>query len=181
MPETCGATNPETGSTCRLPPDLHASHVAGFGPTFEHWSRPSSQIDPPKSEPGRLVEVARRITGRDQQEDKTGQQLGAEAMDRAEGAAPQWWKDEARETVLRVARAQPEFTVDDVWEAGLTDLVEHRQGLGGVFRSIAAQGLIENTGEKIVTTSSKRHGVPITVWRSKIVGETPPPPGLLAL
>lgn len=79
------------------------------------------------------------------------------------------WADAAFAIVCRVAKEKPEFTPDDIWEAGLRKPTEAR-ALGGVMRRASSRKLIEKTGRSQPTRQPESHGTDVTVWRSLIYG-----------
>lgn len=79
------------------------------------------------------------------------------------------WAEEAFTIVCEVAKAKPEFTPDDIWEAGLRKPNEAR-ALGGVMRRASSKKLIEKTGRSQPTRQPESHGTDVTVWRSLIYG-----------
>ncbi|MDO4236882.1 MULTISPECIES: hypothetical protein [unclassified Pseudomonas] len=79
------------------------------------------------------------------------------------------WADAAFVVVCQVAKAKPEFTPDDIWEAGLHKPNDAR-ALGGVMRRASSKKLIEKTGRSQATRQPESHGTDVTVWRSLIYG-----------
>lgn len=88
----------------------------------------------------------------------------AEAIERAHRNAQEEWQERARSMVTTVANAYPEsFTADDVWDCGLEQPPNDPRALGGVFRRLAREGLIEKTGR--FARSHRRHSTPLIEWR----------------
>jgi len=83
--------------------------------------------------------------------------------------ADKQWADAAFAVVCEVARVKPEFTPDDIWDAGLPKPIEAR-ALGGVMRRASSKKLIEKTGRSQPTRQPESHGTDVTVWRSLIYG-----------
>lgn len=55
------------------------------------------------------------------------------------------WEKKAHDTVVEVAKANEEFTPDDIWDAGLEKPMEARW-LGPVMNSAKRNGYIEKLG-----------------------------------
>lgn len=92
-----------------------------------------------------------------------------EGMDRVERNADPDWKRRAYEIVLKVAEQKPEFTPDDIWEAGLEKPAEAR-ALGPVMATAARRRLIKKTDRVAPTRQEKSHGTDVAVWQSLIYG-----------
>lgn len=71
------------------------------------------------------------------------------------------WKAQAHATVIAVADVLGEFTVDDLWDAGLVKPEEPR-ALGPVLRTAARDGFIRQTGK--YAKSRYRNATPVPVW-----------------
>lgn len=100
-----------------------------------------------------------------------GEEERNEGMRRADNAAPQWWKDQAYETIAAIASAQDTLTADDVFEAGLPYWRENR-AIGPVFARAQRAGLIRKAAvsdqieQFIPSKRPELHRTPIQVWRS---------------
>tara|TARA_R110000824_G_scaffold53298_1_gene147664 strand:- start:7379 stop:7825 length:447 start_codon:yes stop_codon:yes gene_type:complete len=94
--------------------------------------------------------------------------IQTEAIARAGRHADPAWKEGAFELVLRVARANRFFTVDDVWDIGLPETRENR-ALGAVMKQVQKRGYISPT-DRVENSRrhSHNHGRRITVWESLI-------------
>jgi hypothetical protein len=79
------------------------------------------------------------------------------------------WREEAERTIIRVASRLPEFTTEDIWEAGLQD-THNNKALGPVILSIARRGLIRQTNPTRYrrSTMTVNHGRPMSIWVSNI-------------
>ncbi|MCF5844234.1 hypothetical protein [Aeromonas veronii] len=77
------------------------------------------------------------------------------------------WERKAHDTVVEVAKANEEFTPDDIWDAGLEKPMEARW-LGPVMNSAKRNGYIEKTGRVQPTRQKESHGCDVTIWRSRI-------------
>ena len=103
----------------------------------------------------------------------SGAELRNEAMERAEQAAPENWKEAAATAVENVAKRMPEFIPDDVWaeltNMGWTEKPPEGRALGPVMMSAARRGVIQNSGRVRRTTQARSHAAPVTVWLSRIV------------
>ncbi|MGU5717986.1 hypothetical protein [Aeromonas taiwanensis] len=73
------------------------------------------------------------------------------------------WEKKAHETVVEVAKANEEFTPDDIWDAGLEKPMEARW-LWPVMNSAKRKGY-----RRVQPTRQKEsHGCDVTIWRSRI-------------
>ena len=98
---------------------------------------------------------------------EAGKQLG---MQRAEDHANTEWKSAAEQCVYRYAKANPELTVNDLWDGleGLgLDTHEHRAS-GPVMKACARRGWIRRTQRTIKTTRPSRNRGDVAVWTSLI-------------
>jgi hypothetical protein len=84
-----------------------------------------------------------------------------EAMQRVYESASDEWKAQAHATIIAVADSLGEFTVDDLWDAGLVKPEEPR-AMGPVLRKAAGEGFIRTTGQ--YRKSRYRNATPIPVW-----------------
>lgn len=84
-----------------------------------------------------------------------------EAMERTYESAAEEWKAQAHATIIAVADSLAEFTVDDLWDAGLVKPDEPR-AMGPVLRKAAFEGFIRQTGR--YAKSRYRNATPIPVW-----------------
>ncbi|MGW8630575.1 hypothetical protein [Streptomyces sp. NPDC055793] len=84
-----------------------------------------------------------------------------EAMERVYESAADEWKAKAHATVIAVADSLGEFTVDDLWDAGLDKPAEPR-AMGPILRKAARDGFIRQTGN--YAKSRYRNATPIPVW-----------------
>lgn len=82
-------------------------------------------------------------------------------------AAPARWREAAERTVRWLAMECNSFTADDIWKRltdfGYPDPPEPR-ALGGVLRSLARSGLIQQTGTWRKSARAECHHRPIPVW-----------------
>lgn len=99
-------------------------------------------------------------------------ELTEEAVARSFEHANDPWKLYALHCVSVVAKRMEEFTVNDV--RPLVDLSPYKtqdnRAMGGVIKEAVRRGWIEST--KQVQVSKVGHGSNMTIWRSRIVGET---------
>ncbi|QFG10732.1 hypothetical protein SEA_ANIMUS_64 [Streptomyces phage Animus] len=84
-----------------------------------------------------------------------------EAMQRVYDSAAEEWKAQAHATIIAVADSLGEFTVDDLWDAGLVKPDEPR-AMGPVLRKAARDGYVRQTGQ--YAKSRYRNATPIPVW-----------------
>lgn len=86
------------------------------------------------------------------------------AIEQVRTGASTNWLQEAADAVLRVARAQPDFTADDVWrELGDNKPAEPR-ALGAVMRDLSRAGRIRPTTEFRQCARPAGHCHPVRVW-----------------
>lgn len=104
----------------------------------------------------------------------TAELLRDEAIERADRAALDEWKDAAREAILDVAFRRAEFTTDAVWtvlERRGVEPPREPRAIAGVLRRCVADCLIEPTGCRVNSVLPRGHARPVMVYRSRIVGE----------
>ena len=97
-----------------------------------------------------------------------GERLRLEGQKRALENAGVKWRHAIRFVVLANLRDYHQITSDDVrqWaiEWGIPD-PPHPNAWGGLFTSLAAKGLIRDTGDRVRTKLRDGHRRKITVWR----------------
>lgn len=91
------------------------------------------------------------------------------AIEQVELGAGDYWNAEALLIIERVARAQPELTVNDVWKAGLSEPSCNR-AIGAAMRRASHAKMIAATDRR--QPSLQTHMSPVRVWRSLIYGKT---------
>lgn len=89
------------------------------------------------------------------------------ALEQAEIGSGSIWMAEAMETIERVARAQPELTVNDIWKAGLSQPSCNR-AIGAAMRRAKQAGMILATDKR--RPSLQTHMSPVMVWQSLMYG-----------
>jgi hypothetical protein len=97
-----------------------------------------------------------------------------EAIHRVDEHAAPDWKVAAYEAVVQTATELQQFTADDVFDRLNTEATTHdRRALGPVVIRAARARLIEkaNVAPRLSSRRS-RHCAPMTVWNSRICGET---------
>ena len=87
------------------------------------------------------------------------------AIERADGAASQAWKDEAFTYGVSLAKSRRTFTSDDL-RAGLTESTHEYRALGGIMRRLSIEGHIERTEQTRKSGKSYNHNRDLRVWRS---------------
>lgn len=97
------------------------------------------------------------------------QEAKLEAMERVDTNADPSWKEKAYDIIVRVAERLPEFTPDDIWEAGLPMPMDGR-ALGPVMKRIASRKIASKTDRVVPTRQVKSHGTDVAVWKSLIYG-----------
>ncbi|MFF0481086.1 hypothetical protein [Streptomyces sp. NPDC004435] len=83
------------------------------------------------------------------------------AIAQVDANADDGWKRYALGFVAELSGRMPEFTTDDLWDAGLIKPREPR-ALGPVMRRAAKRGLIRTTGE--YRASRYRNCAPLPLW-----------------
>lgn len=77
---------------------------------------------------------------------------------RANAGAPEWWKSDAYQAVLAVARENLFFTADEVWmKLGECPDGVNPSALGPVMLLVEKNGLIRSTGRFKQTRIARRH------------------------
>lgn len=92
------------------------------------------------------------------------------AIERAERNADPIWYEDALAAVEHCARAEREFTSEDV-AALIGRSIREPRALGAVFRVAKDKGWITATERFVPATHPSRHRAPIRVWKSLIVVE----------
>lgn len=95
-----------------------------------------------------------------------------EAIERADRAVTQEWKDHAHEVIRRTCLRLPEFTSEDVWDTGLAKPdtgSADGDALGPAMRRARTAGFCEPTDRTTTETRrAQRHNNPKRIWRSAI-------------
>lgn len=91
-------------------------------------------------------------------------QKGEHAREKAYDAADNDWRREALSAVQKLAVTRQTFASFDLWQ--VIDKPREPRAAGGVFTRARSRGWIEDSGE--VVRNPERHGVKVTLWRSKI-------------
>jgi hypothetical protein len=96
-----------------------------------------------------------------------------QAVARSTEHAPTDISEQARQAVTAVAQRQDTLTSDDVWSEMGRDVMRewNPSALGGVFRSLARDGVILLTDERRESQRPAHHRKPLRVWRSLIYRE----------
>lgn len=89
------------------------------------------------------------------------------AIDNAEGGAEALKSHRAYEALLRVAKRQETFIVDDVQESWGESFAEGR-AMGGVMRRAVREGVAELTKEYRPSARVSSHGNPRVVYKSLV-------------
>jgi hypothetical protein len=84
--------------------------------------------------------------------------------------APVYIAELARLKIEALARRKDTITSDDVWVEMPPALMRawNTSALGGVFRSLARDGVLQLTGERRESQRPAHHRKPLRVWRSLI-------------
>ena len=86
------------------------------------------------------------------------------------------WKEDIYQALIRVAKREPEWTNDDVFEefdkAGTT-VNPDRRSYGNVVQKALKEGIMEWTGSTIVSRRKNCHKMLIRVYKSNIYKYTP--------
>lgn len=90
-----------------------------------------------------------------------------EALARVWKGSDQAWVNKATRTLIKVANARPEFTTDDLWEAGLPRPREPR-ALGAVMNDAARRRYVKATKRYQQSNRRACHARPVRVWRSMV-------------
>lgn len=91
-----------------------------------------------------------------------------DGIHRSEVHAESTWKAQAKAAILVVCAKLSEFTSDDVWEVMDEFGIERPHtpsALGPVFRHVASEGWIHNTGRVVESRQITNHRK-VTVWRA---------------
>jgi hypothetical protein len=92
----------------------------------------------------------------------------AEAIGRVDRGTDPLWRGHARGRLMYLAKTKPEFTTDDLWEAGVPQTRENR-ALGPIMLWGRRAGIITATNSVQKSRLHERnHGRRLTVWRSNI-------------
>jgi hypothetical protein len=98
-----------------------------------------------------------------------------EGAERAYKAALDEWKEEAFQIVVHLCNTMPEWTTDDIWEAGLGPVKEAR-AMAGVTSRARTEGLAvtkrDESGRKVAVRSRRatRNAGWCGVWISQVYG-----------
>jgi hypothetical protein len=89
------------------------------------------------------------------------------AIERVEQGAGEQWNAEALAVIERVARRQPELTVNDIWKAGLSE--------PSCNRAIGAAMVRARKAKMIVATEKRQASLqtnmcPVRIWKSLMYG-----------
>lgn len=88
------------------------------------------------------------------------------AIDRADQAAPEKWKETALQLVHRLARIKDTLTTDDLWE--LLDHPPEPRAMGAIMRRASKNGWIQPTNMIVNSKRPQCHARALRVWRSQI-------------
>jgi hypothetical protein len=86
------------------------------------------------------------------------------------------WKEDIYQALIRVAKREPEFTNDDVFEEFdkiQTTVNPDRRSYGNVVQKALKEGVMEWTGSSIVSRRKNCHKMLIRVYKSNIYKYTP--------
>jgi len=100
-------------------------------------------------------------------DDKQAREAAIRGQKKAEEAAHEAWKEQAREAIYTTATTRSRFIVDDVWPNIKGDVFTHDlRAMGSLMTQAVKHGWIERTKEYRPSSRKSSHSNPRVVWKS---------------